>query len=1053
MNKNCTQAISFRMKAFTSKPRRVKLFMLMIMLQLLSIVAYSQTLRVTGTVTDNKGEPLPGVSIKLKGATTGVTTNFDGKYIIEVTDSKSVIVLTYVGFSTQEVIVGNRPVINVSLIENSTNLDEIVVTGYGGAVKKSDLTGSTSSISSKAIEERQPTNVFDAIQGQAAGVLVMNDSGEPGAEGTIQIRGASTFSTTGGNSPLYVVDGVISDGISNINPNDIQNIEILKDAASTSIYGARASNGVILVSTKRGQEGKPRFDVSYGHKFGYMAHTIQQANSKDLRLYRQIQNNNNPNSGSNTDSLNPAFNSDNYLEKMLLGNVAHLNDLKIGVSGGQKGITYYSSLNYLGDEGSVLNTWAKRLQGRINVDFQASPKFKYTTQINFYWTKDQRWSTGNSLNPVFDRPNNLRIYLPDGSLTSYTSSKRNPIANALLEKNETEGYRASFNNTFEYQFYKDLKLTTTASGQLDNGGNEYFQPEFLDDNGNENRGRQSMTKRFNWLLQSYLNYNKTIAKDHAFSGTLGVSAEKDKTTSLNFGALPASFVSEAITNFYAGNIDINQTRTGGGGSSLASLYGRVGYNFKGRYIVNTTFRRDGSSRFGPDVKWGNFFSGSAAWRISDEKFLAWAKEGDVLNDAKLRFSIGAQGNDGIGENEMSTLISFGDVSYLGNTGAVVSNRLGNPLIQWENTIQTNYGADINLFKGRLNLVADYFRKATNKLLADRNIPKETGFQTVRVNAGDLMTTGMEFSLSGTPVISRNFSWNVNANISFQRGKVRSLINHEPFITGTRYYIQESGRLGDFYGYNQLGIYRWTASNAYSSDWTRLEPVNVSADGQTAEYYTLNGTRYEGVPQKLSGPAGFLKGGDTEWENVNKDGIIDDADRKVLGNATPDYYLGLINTFSYKRVSFNFIFNATVGGQVYNAFKENFSTFGSSNGTNFPEGIYGAWRKEGDIALYPYYPTKDNNGNQKRGANSYYLEDASFLRLQSARINFSLSPDIAKKIYMKGLGIYMYGTNLLTWTNYSGFDPEFSSGNPLTPGTDGGKYPKRREFGLGVNINL
>ncbi|MES2418842.1 MAG: TonB-dependent receptor [Bacteroidota bacterium] len=1025
---------------------------LVILLMMSPIVSFAQTVTVTGTVKDIKGEAIPGAAVKVKDATIAVQTDADGKFSIKVPDQKSVLQFSYLGFISSEEIVGTRKVLNIILKESIGSLDEVVIQGYGASAKKSDLTGSTSSVNATQIAERQPANIYDAIQGQAAGVLVINDNGEPGAEGSIQIRGASTFSSTGGNNPLYVVDGIISDGISNINPNDIQNIEILKDAGSTSIYGARASNGVILVTTKKGQEGKPRFDISYGRKTGTMSHTIQQANSEDLRLWRQIQKNNDPNAGSNTDSLNIAYNADNYLEKMLLGNIGVLNDLKVGISGGQKGLTYYSSLNYFDDKGSVLNTWAKRMQGRINVDFQVTPKFKYTTSINFYWNKKSTWSTGGSLNPVFDRPNNLRIYLPDGALTSYTSSKRNPIANALLETNITEGYRASFANNIEYKILKDLRFTATASAQLDDSDNNYFQPQFLDDNGNENRGRQSASKKFNWSLQSFFNYDKTIGKNHKFNATLGVSAEKDISNALRFGSLPGSFVSEDITNYYAGNIDINQTRTEGGGSSLASLIGRIGYNYKGRYIVSSTFRRDGSSKFGPQSKWGNFISGSMAWRFSDEKFMSWAK-GKVLDDAKLRISVGAQGNDGIGGNEDATLISFGDVSYMGNTGAVISNRLGNPLIQWENTIQANYGTDISMLKGRLLLVVDYYRKATNKLLADNLLPKETGFQNVRVNAGDLLTTGAEFAISGTPISTPKFSWYVNANISFQKGKVKSLINNEPFITGTRYLISPGGKLGDFYGYKQLGIYRWTASNAYSDGWSRLEPVNVSADGQTAEYYTLNGQRYSGNIQKLSGPAGFLKGGDAIFDNYTKDGIIDDADRQVIGNAIPDYFLGFINTFTYKRLSLNVIFNATIGGQIYNAFKESFSTFGSSNGTAFPEAIYGAWRKEGDIAIYPYFPTKDNNGNQKRGVNSYYLEDASFLRLSSARLNYSLPPALANKILLKGLSMFVYGTNLLTWTNYTGFDPEFSIDNPLTPGTDGGRYPKRRDFGFGININL
>lgn len=1024
---------------------------MLLLIVMTPFASFAQTITVTGTVKEVSGEPIPGVGVKVKDGTTTAITDNTGKFTIKVSDSKAVLIFTYIGYNPYEEQVGNRKELAIVLKENVGSLTEVVVQGYGGFSKKSDLTGATVSINATQITERQPTNIFDAIQGQASGVLVVNDNGEPGAEGSIQIRGASTFSSSG-NNPLYVVDGVITDGIGNINPNDIQNIEILKDAASTSIYGSRAANGVILVTTKRGQAGKPRIDVSYGLKMGNIAHTIQQANSKELRLWRQIQNNNSASAGSNTDSLNVAYNADNYLEEMLLGNTAWLNDAKLSVSGGQKGLTYYSSLNYLDDRGSVLNTWAKRLQGRMNIDFQVAPKLRNTANITFGWNKRSTWSTGGSLNPVFDRPNNLRIYLPDGSLTSYTSTKRNPIANALLETNITDGYAASFTDILEYKIIDDLRFTTTASGSLTNNNNKYFQPQFLDDNGNENRGSQSSSINFNWTIQSFFNYDKTIGKDHRFNATLGVEASKSNSRSLKFQALPGSFVNENVTNFNLSNIDIRNSNTGGGGNSLASLIGRLGYNYKGRYIVNGTYRRDGSSKFGPDNKWGDFVSGSLAWRLSDEKFMGWAK-GKVLNDAKIRVSIGAQGNNGIGDNEDATLVSFGDVSYLGNAGAVISNRLGNPEIQWENTIQTNIGTDISLFAGRLLLVVDYYHKATNKLLMDNLLPKETGFQTVRVNAGDLYTNGAEFSISGTPVSKPNFTWFVNANISFEQGRVKSLFKNEPFITGSRYIIRPGGRLGDFYGYKQLGIYRWTASNAYSSDWTRLEPVNVAADGQTAEYYLLNGQRYTGTVQKMSGPAGFLKGGDTQWDDANRDGKIDDADRQVIGNATPDFYLGLSNTFSYKRFSLNVMFNATIGGQIYNAFKENFSTFGSTNGTAFPEAIYGAWRKEGDIATYPYFPTKDNNGNQKKGVNSYYLEDASFVRLSSARLNYSFQPALVNRFKLKSLGLFVYGTNLLTWTNYSGFDPEFSNNNPLTPGTDGGNYPKRREFGFGINISL
>ncbi|MES2278997.1 MAG: TonB-dependent receptor [Bacteroidota bacterium] len=1008
--------------------------------------------KITGTVVDAKGEGLPGVTVRVKGAPTLVTvTDINGKYTITVPDNKAVLVFTYVGFDTKEEPVGDRTAINVTLTDNVSTLNDVVVTGYGGAVKKRDLTAAISTVTTEQIKERQPINLYDALQGQVSGLLVMNDSGEPGASGSIQIRGASTFSTTGGNSPLFVIDGVIATDVNGINPNDFETIEVLKDAASASIYGARGANGVILITTKRGKEGKPQLNVQYAHIFGRISHTIAQANSADLRLWRKIQSPTNATAGASTDSLNPAYNSDNYLEQMLLGNVAHKNDLKFSMSGGQKGLTYYGSMNYLDDRGVALNTAAKTGSARINVDYQATPKLKWSTSINFAWTKSQNWSTGNSLKPVFDRPNNLRIYLPDGSFTSYVSTKRNPIANVLLEHNETQTYRGQFNNILTYEIIPGLRITGLGNAQLDNGQNTYFQPQFLDDNGNENQGKNSMNKNINWQLQSYLNYSKTIAKDHSITALAGWSAERVRSDNFLDVAIPASFISEQIYVFNGNNIDVAKSYTTASAHSTQSMYGSLGYSYKGRYIANGTFRRDGSSRFGPDSKWGNFFSASAAWRFSDEKFMGFSKS--FLDDGKLRLSVGQQGNDGIGDYESFSLISF-DQTYNGVGGAETATKLGNSQVQWENTIQKDIGLDLTFLKGRLGFSADYYIKSTNHLLADRRIPTETSFSTIRVNVGDIENKGMELSLNGSPVMTKDFKWSVIANVSFQRGVVKTLFNHQPFITSdNKHLIQENGKLGDFYGWQQLGIYRWDASNAYDGNWNRLTPVNVSADGKTAQYYTTsNGQKYTGTIHNLYGPAGKLVGGDTEWANVNRDSLIDDNDRKIIGNATPKYFLGLGNTLTYKAFSFSFNINATVGGQVYNAFAETLSTNATSTGTALPLGIYTSWRQQGDIALYPYFPYKDTHGDQKVGNNSFYLEDGTFIRLASARFTYQVPVKILSRVGIKALSAYVYGINILTFTNYTGFDPEFSS-DVLSPGVDSGRYPKRRELGLGLNITL
>jgi len=1049
------------MEACERKVGGIKLLMLFVALNLITGFASAQTsIKVTGTVTDSKGETLPGVSVKVKGTAIGGTTSAEGKFSVTVPNEKAVLVFTYVGFTAKEETVGSRKVINVKMADNTTTLNEVVVsTGYGGTARKRDLTSATASVNAKQIEERQPINLFDALQGQAAGVLIVNDNGEPGAEGSVTVRGPSTFSTEGnGSNPLYVVDGVITDNGAAINPNDIQNIEVLKDAASAAIYGARAANGVILITTKRGVEGKPRMDVQYAHVFGQLAHRIQQANAEELRFYRKLQNGNlNGSSGELTDSLNPSFNTDNDLQDLLLGNVGHRNDLKIGMSGGQKGLTYYGSANYLDDRGTALNTWIKRVQSRVNVDFQASKRLKYSTNLSFYWQTGNFTSINNSLRPVFDRPSYLRIYYPDGSLTSYLGTKRNPVANALLEDNGRETFKTQFSNTLNYQILKGLNFTAAFNAQLENESTTYFQPRFLDDNGNENLGRNGTSKEFYYEAQGYFNFNRVFAKNHTVTALLGVSRDRTKNEFMNIEG--RNFISEDVHYVTGTNmVDLTKQRSGASAFSLASLFFRPGYNYKGRYIVQGTFRNDASSRFGSSNRSGVFLSGSAAWRFSDEKFMGFSK--NILQDGKLRYSYGTLGNDASGNYEHLQRIVVGTTQYNGVGGAMLTDKFSNNTIRWENTTTENWGLDLSFLKGRLGLTTDYYIKTTSDLLYDRQLPKETGFTTMKVNLGTIENRGLEIALNATPVSGRNFKWNLIGNISFERGKILKLYNGQEFIAGNKHLIREGGRIGDFYGWKNLGVFQYDCSNAYTEDGRLLTPVNVTVvEGSTGrnstatcDGYELNGTPYTGTVYNKYANGAKLLGGDTIWEDINNDGVIDDADRHVIGNYQPDYYLGLINNISYKSFSLSFIINTTVGGQVYNSFKQNLTNNSSSNGPALPEAIHGSWARQGDIAIYPYFPDKDTRGSQKANGNSMFLEDASFIRLSSARLTYRLKPSSSKKFFMNNLSAYIYGTNILTWTNYTGYDPEFSS-SALTPGDDNGKYPKRRELGLGINIGF
>lgn len=1053
MQKKSTAWLSARVTSC----RNIPLF-LFTLLSLFSFTQlFAQTIRVAGTVKDANGAPANGVSVNVKGSQLGTATDSAGQYVINVPGPNSVLVFSSIGFGSIEKTVGTQRIINVNLNSAASSLDEVVVIGYGQTQRKRDVGGAISSVNAKQIQERQPVNLFDALQGQAAGVLIMNDNGEPGAQGSIQIRGANTF-TAEGNSPLYVVDGVITDNAAAINPNDIERVEILKDAASASIYGARSAAGVILITTKKGKEGKARLDVQYSKVYGWLAHKIQAANASELRYYRKIQNGNlSGTSGSFTDSLNPSFNADNDYQYLLLGNTGKRDDVKMSVSGGQKNLNFYGSLNYINDQGIALNTWNKSVQSRINTEFQASPKLKYSTNLSFYWSFGNFTSINNSLRPVFDRASYLRVYNPDGTLTSYLNSKRNPVANALLEDNTRETMKAQMNHQIDYQILKDLKFTTSFNAQITSFQGFYFAPRFLDDNGNENFGRNDLNKTFSWLLQGFLNYNKKIG-DHSFTALLG--AEKDRQREDDTHLEGKNFVIETA-HYVQGAFMDNLTKQSASGSAVAtaSAFSRLGYTYKDRYILQGTYRRDASSRFAPESRIGNFFSGSAAWRFSDEKFMDWANR--FLSDGKLRFSWGQTGNDRVGNYDYLQLLNQGNNSYNGVAGASLSTGFGNVGLKWEATEQKNAGIDLSFFNGKISFVGDAYIKTTHDLLYAKPLPGETGFANVKVNIGAIETRGLEFQVNSTPIASKNFTWNLSGNIAFERGKIKSLAGGQPFITG-KWLVEEGGRIGNFYGWKRLGIYASNASNAYDKFGNKLTPVGVTiVQGTTPRNstvtvagYELNGKAYTDSVYRKTGNGLVLLGGDAEWEDLNNDGIIDDNDRQVIGNAQPDYYLGVINTFIYRQWSLNVIVNATIGGQVYNSFKQGLTNNSSSNGPALPEAINGAWVRQGqEGATYPYFPDKDTRGSQRGSGNSFFLEDASFIRLSSARLSYRFKSALAKKAFLNNASAYVYGINILTWTDYTGYDPEFSSSNALQVGDDNGRYPKRRELGLGLNIQF
>jgi TonB-dependent starch-binding outer membrane protein SusC len=1018
----------------------LRMFLLLSITQILAFSVLKAQIRVEGTVRDNKQNVVSGATVTLKGTKVGVTTDVNGTYSITVPSSSSVLVFTNVGFAAKEEVVGNRSNLNVNLTENSADLENVVVIGYGGAAKKKDLTGATAQVGPKQIQERMPVTLMDALQGQAAGVLVTNDNGDPFGQGTIQIRGASTINAEG-NGPLYVIDGVISENGNFVNPSDIESIDILKDASSAAIYGARGANGVILITTKKGKPGKPNINVNTYRLWGRLAHKLRTTSADELRYYRANRDNN---SGYNADSTNPYLNADNdYQDLLFRTGVKQV--ASVSVSGAGNGLNYYGGVNYTDDQSIVLNSWIKRLQGRLNLGYNVG-KLSITHNLSFEYEKGNVIPVGNTVKQVFERNPWTSIYRPDGSYASYVESKRNPVAQALFNVDLDNNYTSQFNTTVGYQILRDLKFTALFNVQLDNNNNSQFSPSSLTSGGTGNAtGSNTFEKVNRWQTQEYFNYNKRVGESQ-FSGTAGVSLEKRKWDYYTYAM--KSYVTESFNTSNAGDIDLTKTYTDAKAWTLASLFTRIGYNYGSKYILQGTFRRDGSSRFGSENQYGNFFSGSAAWRFTQEKFLDWMRP--VLFDGKFRFSTGKTGNDAISEYAHYTLMTFGNY-YNGINGAGTNPTLGNERIQWETTYNNSYGMDLAFLKGKLNFSVDYYTKITKDLLYSDQLAKETGASSVPVNIGSITNKGWEFVLQGTPVTTKDISWDVSANISFQDPRIKELANHSSFISGNIWLITEGGRIGDFYMWKNLGVFPYDASNAYTPEGVKLETRNVSADGKTADYY-LDGKAYSGQIKQLTRNGIVLQGGDTEWQDTNHDGIIDEADKVIVGNGLPDYFFGINNTVRYKNFSLNFLFTGQMGNEIFNLVRNQQNNTSSTYTPPIWDAVLTSWKQQGDVTKYPLFNRRDTRGSISSGYNSLYIEDGSFIRLTSMRLNYNLEQKWAKAARLKNASVYVYGNNLLTWTNYTWYDPEFSS-TGLNIGQDNGKYPKRREVGVGINVNF
>ncbi len=1011
--------------------------------------------QVSGVVLDQNKEPLTGVTVKLKQSFAGTVTDIDGKYTIQVPAGKATLVFSYVGFQTQEVPVKGAT-LNVELEEDIKELEDVVVIGYG-SMKKRDLSGAISSVESELIEAQSPTNVFDALQGQVAGVEIITGSGAPGEESVVRVRGTATFEA--GANPLYVVDGVILDNIDDINPNDIASIEVLKDAASAAIYGSRSANGVFLVTTKQGTSA-PKLDIRYVLSFSDLIRKMPQATSAERKYYEKVRGAisrsrlNVGAGGAVTDTLRNLYNQNLDMQDLIF-RTAVRNDINLSASGAtpNSNFKYYINAGYLNEQGIIINSSYDRLTFRINSDYTPSRKVSLSTKMSASYTDKNGISESGVLNSLLERVPYWAVFNPDASLVPNISSRANPYAVAMTDIDKTQTYKGTIYQSFKYTFNKQFIGNSNIQVNYNNQRYQWYRNSQQLSSTAKTTGKDNTKLNYDWSNENYLSYKQSFGENtHNVNAMVGCSFQAWHVENLFMTGLDYT-TNEIYTLNAASDYDVKNTYTRFFEHRMASFFGRAGYNYKSRYIFNANLRYDGSSRFGKDNRWGAFPSASAAWRFSSESFTKWMKP--FVSDAKLRVSYGITGNENIGDY-VSMLLYAPDFIYEDkgeNISGIGASNLGYEGLSWEETAQFNVGLDLRFFKNRINIVTDYYYKATDRLLNRVQLPKEIGFKTMYKNVGSMSNEGLEFSASWDIIRNKKMRWNVNGNIATNISKVTKIADGIPFYKGTNdaIYVQEGHKIGEFYGYKYLNIFQYDESNAYTDKWEQLNPI-FNSDGSFS-HYTLNGATYAGTIKQKTTSDGetVLKGGDVNFEDVNQNGQVDLGDKQLIGCAQPDFFGGASTTFSYRGFSVYVSLVYSVGGEIYNYAEGKRNANRLDGCTPSPDAIHRMWTKPGDQAAYPAPINFEHN---MLAPSDFYLEDASYIKLKNVKISYDLPSKLSKKLHVRALTLAVYGKNLLTFTDYTGYDPEFgSNSDPLTMNIDSNRYPRKREFGVNLNVGF
>jgi len=1083
--------------------KKVATFLVML---LVSTLTFAQT-KISGNVTDETGEPVIGASIFVKGTTNGAVTDLDGNFSISVPSSSSQITVSYVGYVTQTITVGNQKTLKIVMKEDRETLDEVVVVGYG-TMKKSDLAGASSTLDAKSLADAHITNLDQGFQGRVTGVSAVQTSGAPGSSSSIRVRGQATINA--GAEPLYVIDGVIVQGggnsgadfglgdalgngsvstispLSTINPADIVSMEILKDASATAIYGAQGANGVVLITTKRGKAGEAKFTYDGSVTVARQSKRIDMLNLREFASYYN----------SLVDQGEISNGDETYSDPSILGRGTNWQDAifqtalqhqhQVSAEGGSDAVRYYLSGSYTNQEGTIIGSEFMRYSFRANIDAQLKSWLKIGLNAS-YSSTDEDLKLADSdeglINYSLTTPPDIQIYNIDGGYSSVSKegfTNPNPIAMAML--NEINLKRRKLNGSifadvdiFKLAGLGEKKgiggLTWRVELGFDIGGSDGSTYEPMVDLGtwkrSANESREQKNNNKYWSVKNYLTYSNTFGK-HSLTAMLGQECWE---SSYDYMSIQNTMLpNDLVHNTALGSGDPTISR-GYGSSAMASFFTRETYNYDDRYLLTYTYRYDGSSNFGPNKRWAGFHSLAAAWRFSNEAFM---KDVTWLSNGKLRIGWGQTGNSNIGSYRWGSAMSVMETAL--GTSYRPAN-MANLDVKWETQEQWNIGLDLGFLNNRVNLVVDWYKKVSSDMLMQLNLPSIMGtsgnvssaLAAPYGNYGDIENTGLEVALNTTPVMTKDFQWDSNFQISFNKNKLKSLSGSNALV-GYGQWTDVVSRsvpgesLYNFYGYVVEGIYT-SFEDILNSPVNTLQqnnPIITNADGTKS--WSTDPTQYS--------RSNTTYVGDIKYKDVNGDGVIDENDKTNIGSPMPDFTFGWTNTLRYKNFDLSIFVNGSVGNKVGNYMKMKLTHMNSAwtnqmkdvnkrailapidgnYSANWYNDISNVMVSNTDAAL-PRASINDPNDND--AWSTRYIEDGDYVRLKNVTLGYTFPKSVLKKICLTNLRVSLSANNLLTITGYDGYDPEIgvSTASSNVYGLDNGRYPSPVSFIFGLSASF